>query len=116
MSDATLKISASMTRISRKSTTSVSGSRTDAISGGTKAFTTTTKSATSSAPQKLGIETPGTIAAAISNAGAMTSTVPMKRTMRKRGTSGCQSGSCPYASAITGTFALARSRRIVRSG
>ena len=77
--DATWKTSASTTRMSRKSTTSVSGSRIAAMIGGTTKFTAPTNSATTSAPQKLGIETPGRIAAAISSAGVITSSVPRRR-------------------------------------
>jgi hypothetical protein len=89
------RIAASITSRSRKSTTTVSGSRSAATIGGITAFNTPTIAATISAAPRPGIDTPGTIAAAISSDSAVTAHMITRRVGRKRGRTGSQLGRLP---------------------
>ncbi len=90
MFDASSSASASTTSTSRKPNASTNGIRSAAITGGTIAFTIATSAAVATAPQKFGIETCGTIAAAASSDSAETSHPSTTRTGFSLGTSGAQ--------------------------
>ena len=89
------RMSASATRTTRKPSTSVSGNRRAASTGGITAFNAATTAATTSAPQKLLTLTPGRIAAATISATPVASHETRSGNTRKRGRSGCHAVDWP---------------------
>ena len=83
------RMNASANSTSRKPSTSVSGRRSAASTGGMTALSAATIAATSSAPQKLSMLTPGNSPAATIKAAAMASHETTSENSRKRGRSGC---------------------------
>ena len=89
------RIAASAINTSRKPRTSVSGKRSAARNGGMIAFSAATIAATSSAPQKLSMWTPGRIPAATIRATPVPSHERRRGNNRKRGRSGFQAVEWP---------------------
>ena len=88
-------MSASAIRTSRKPSTSVSGSRSAASTGGITAFSAATITATTSAPQKLLMSTPGRSPAATISAMPVPSQEMTSGKSRSRGRSGRQAVDWP---------------------
>ena len=88
-------MSASAIRTSRKPSTSVSGNRSAARKGGITAFSAATITATTSAPQKLLMSTPGRMPAATISAMAVPSQETRSGNSRSRGRSGFQAVEWP---------------------
>ena len=89
------RMTASATSTSRKPRTSMSGSRSAASTGGMIAFSTETIAATSSAPQKPSMWTPGRSPAATISATPVASHETRSGNNRKRGRSGFQAVDWP---------------------
>ncbi len=89
------RMTASAINTTRKPRTSVSGNRSAARMGGMTAFSAATMAATSSAPQKLSMSTPGRIAAATIRARPVANHETSRGNSRQRGRSGCQAVDWP---------------------
>ena len=89
-SPAIWRMSASAISTSRKPRTSVSGNRSAARTGGMTAFSTATIAATTSAPQKVSISTPGRSHEATIRATPVANHETSSGNNLRRGRSGCQ--------------------------
>ena len=96
-SAASWRITAFATSTSRKPRTSVSGNRSAASTGGMTAFSAAATAATSSAPPKLSMLTPGRIPAATIKATPVASHDTTSGNTRQRGRSGFHASDWPYA-------------------
>ena len=98
-SAASCRIQASSRRTRTNPSASMYGSRSEARSGGSRAFSRAMRAAARKAPPRPSIDTPGTTRAATHTARAAVTQPTTTRRRRRRGRAGLQAGAAPYSCA-----------------